>query len=155
MTTTNRLADAPADSGQDDRKLSHAFLQLSMPFTVLMIVTLVTLWMLDFDRDTAGVVLSDTIERRQEAIMATPPTDAGALIAALQNPAGPWTEDEQVAVRSLLVRTGWPTGSASSEIVTNERLTTTDPSEWNGQERAVAVEILRDFERSWFSQAPR
>ena len=58
-------------------------------------------------------------------------------------------------MRGLIVRTGWPSGSASSQIVTNERLTTTDPSEWNTAERAVALEILREFERSWFSQAPR
>lgn len=155
MTSVNRLDEPAASTGLDDRRLKSAFLLLSVPFAVLMVVTVATLWVLDFDRDTAGVVLSDTIERRQQGLMETPPADAGALVGALQAPLGPWTDEQKAALRRLLVRTGWPTGSEAAKVVTNERLSTTDPSEWNAAERAVAVEILREFERSWFSRAPR
>ncbi|QDU66510.1 hypothetical protein [Engelhardtia mirabilis] len=155
MTTRSRIDESSDQSGLDDRKLSRAFLLLSLPFGVLFVVTLITVWILDFDRETAGVVMGDVVERRQQGLMDTPPEDAAALIAVMQVPQGPWDEDQVAALRRLLVRTGWPNGSDAEQVVTNSRLTSTAPSEWNPAERAVAVEIVREFERAWFSHTPR
>lgn len=146
----------PSDIDPKAYPLRRAFLLLSLPFTVLAIfVGLVVIELQDLDEGRV-IAPSEAVERRTEGIVATPQSEAPALIDARNRPPEAWGEAEIAAFRALVERTGWPDRADEQAAVTRARLAGGEPSGWNQVERDSARELLDLFERYWFRQpSPR